>query len=129
MAYFDLLWTDEVVAHLAERMEKREARRITRPLTEAEQERVRRHQEAIADELPRMTARDQVRNEARQEATLSGQLRRAVHASELSLSAIAAGAGITPLELDEFLTAERTLGSDVIDRLAHVLGCQLSQTR
>ena len=32
-------------------------------------------------------------------------------------------------ELDEFLTAERTLRSDVIDRLAHVLGCQLSQTR
>ena len=110
-------------------MEKREARRITRPLTQAEQERVRRHREAIAGELPQMAARDQMRNEARQEATLSGQLRRAVHASELSLSAIAAGAGITPLQLDEFLTGERTLRSDVIDRLAHVLGCQLSQVR
>ena len=58
-----------------------------------------------------------------------GQLRRALHASELSLSAIAAGAGITPLLLDEFLTGERTLRSDVIDRLANVLGCQLSQAR
>ncbi len=110
-------------------MEEREARRITRPLTQAEQERVGRHREEIADELPQMEARDQMRKEARQEATLSGQLRRAVHASELSLSAIAAGAGITPLQLDEFLTGERTLRSDVIDRLAHVLGCRLSQAR
>jgi hypothetical protein len=110
-------------------MDEREARRITRPLTEADEKRVRRHREEIAEELPEMAARDQMRNEARQEGTLSGQLRRAVHASELSLSAIAAGAGITPLQLDEFLTGERTLRSDVIDRLAHVLGCRLSETR
>lgn len=110
-------------------MEERKAHRITRPLTQGEQERVRRHREEIAEELPEMAARDQMRHEARQEATLSGQLRRAVHASELSLSAIAAGAGITPLQLDEFLTGERTLRSDVLDRLAHVLGCQLSQAR
>ncbi|NQT15644.1 MAG: hypothetical protein HQ582_23000 [Planctomycetes bacterium] len=90
---------------------------------------MRRHREEIADELPQMAARDKMRNEARQEATLSGQLRRAIHVSELSLSAIAVAAGITLLELDEFLTAERTLSSDVIDRLAHVLGCQLSETR
>ncbi len=75
-----------------------------------------------------MTARDQMRKEAREEATLSGELRRAVHASELTLSAIAARAGITPLVLDDFLTGERTLRSDVIDRLADVLGCQLTKT-
>ena len=108
-------------------MDKRQARRITRPLTGAEQKRVERHREEIAGELPEMAARDQMRKQAREEATLSGQLRRAVHASELSLSAIAAGAGIPPLVLDEFLTGERTLRSDVIDRLANVLGCQLSQ--
>jgi len=54
-------------------------------------------------------------------------LRRAVHASELSLSAIATQAGITPLLLDEFLTGERTLRSDVMDRLAGALGCQLTE--
>ena len=75
-----------------------------------------------------MTARDQMRKEAREEATLSGELRRAVHASELSLSVIAARAGITPLMLDDFLTGERTLRSDVIDRLANLLGRQLTRT-
>ena len=110
-------------------MEERKARRITRPLTQAEQERVARHREQIAAEMPDMAARDQMREEARQEPTLSGQLRRAVHASALSLSAIAARAGITPLQLDEFLTGERTLRSDVIDRLAYVLGYELGQVR
>ncbi len=75
-----------------------------------------------------MAARDQMRKEAREEATLSGQLRRAIHASGLSLSAVADQTGITPLLLDEFLTGERTLRSDVMDRLANVLGCQLSRT-
>ena len=110
-------------------MEKRQARRITRELTAAEQQRAGRHREQIAGELPEMAARDQMRKEARDEATLSGQLRRAIHASPLSLSAIAERAGITPPQLDEFLTGQRTLRSDVIDRLAHVLGCQLSQVR
>ena len=148
MAYSDFLWTDELVSHLAEHgisqddfelvvchpyigtsMEEPQSRRITRELTPAEQQRLRRQREQVAGELPEMAARDQMRKEAREEATLSGQLRRALHASELSLSAIAAGVGITPLLLDEFLTGERTLRSDVIDRLANVLGCQLSQSR
>ena len=108
-------------------MDKREARRITRQLSPAEEARVRREREQIAGELPEMAARDQMRKEAREEATLSGQLRRAVHASELSLSAIAAQVGITPLVLDEFLTGQRTLRSDVIDRLGNVLGCEISR--
>ena len=110
-------------------MEKREARRITRELTPAEQERLRRCREQIGGELPEMANRDQMRKEARDEATLSGQLRRAVHDSEKSLSAVADQAGITPLMLDEFLTGERTLRSDVIDRLANVLDCQLTGAR
>lgn len=110
-------------------MEKRQARRITRELSAEEQQRLRRHREQVAAELPEMTARDQMRKQAREETTLSGQLRQAVHASQLSLSSIADQAGITPLVLDEFLTGERTLRSDVIDRLASVLGCQLSRVR
>ena len=110
-------------------MEKQQARRVTRQLTPAEQQRVPQHQKQIADELPEMATRDQMRKEAREEATLSGQLRRAIHASQLSLSAIAAQAGVAPLLLDEFLTGQRTLRSDVIDRLANALGCELSQVR
>ncbi len=109
-------------------MAERQARRTTRELTPAEQERLIRQREKIAEEMPEMTARDQMRKEAREEATLSGELRRAVHASELALSAIAAQAGITPLMIDDFLTGERTLRSDVIDRLADALGCQLTRS-
>jgi len=97
-------------------------RRISRELTAEEQARLQRHREQIAAELPDLTARDRMRKEAREEATLSGELRRAVHASQLSLSVIATQAGIPPLALDEFLTGERTLRSDVLDRLAKVLG-------
>ena len=103
-------------------MAEPEARRITPQLSPAQQQRLRRQREQIASELPEMAARDQMRKEAREELTLSGQLRRAIHTSELSLSAIAAQAGITPLVLDDFLTGERTLRSDVLDRLADVLG-------
>ncbi len=109
-------------------MAERQARRTTRELTPAEQERLVRQRQQIAEELPEMTARDQMRKEAREAATLSGELRRAVHASELALSVIAAQAGITPLMLDDFLTGERTLRSDVIDRLAGALGCQLTRS-
>jgi hypothetical protein len=40
----------------------------------------------------------------------------------MSLASIAERAGIPPLILDEFLTGERTLRSDVLDRLAGILG-------
>jgi hypothetical protein len=99
-----------------------QARRVTRELTPEERDRLRRHREQIASELPDLTERDRMRQEARQEATLSGELRRAIHGSPLSLSTIAQRAGISPLALDEFLTGERTLRSDVLDRVAGVLG-------
>jgi hypothetical protein len=96
--------------------------RITRELTAAEQKRLECQRELIAKELPDLVQRDQMRKEAQEEQTLSGELRRAIHASDLSLSVIAPKAGITPMLLDEFLTGERTLRSDVMDRLAAVLG-------
>ncbi len=110
-------------------MTERQVRRITRELTTAEQVRLKQLREEIAAELPDMLARDQLRREARMEATLSGDLRRAVHASPMSLSAIARQVGIDPIVLDEFLTGERTLRSDVLDRLAGILGYDLSPAR
>src|SRR5205823_7597231 len=98
------------------------SRRVARALTPEEQSRVRRYREQIAAELPDLTERDRMRTEARQEATLSGELRRAIHASPLSLSTLAERVGISPLALDEFLTGERTLRSDVLDRVAGALG-------
>lgn len=106
-------------------MTNRQARRTTRPLTSEEQERLTRYRQQIAQELPDLVALDQLRKEAREEGTLSGELRRAIHASDLSLAAVASQAGISALWLDEFLTGERTLRSDVLDRLAKVLGYEL----
>jgi hypothetical protein len=107
-------------------MTEQQARRVNRELTDAERARLEQLREQIAAELPEMTARDQLRREAREEATLSGELRRAIHASPMSLSAIATQVRIDPILLDEFLTGERTLRSDVLDRLAGILGYDLS---
>jgi hypothetical protein len=98
-------------------------------VTPTERERLQKLREQIAEELPDMTARDQLRKEAREEATLSGELRRAIHANELSLTTIASRVGIDPIVLDEFLTGERTLRSDVLDRLANVLNYSVAPVR
>jgi len=108
-------------------MDNRQPRRISRELTPEERQRLQRNQQKVAAELPEMAMRDQMRKDARQEATLSGELRRAVHSSEVSLTVIAERAGITPSLLDDFLTGERTLRSDVLDRLANVVGFELSR--
>ena len=110
-------------------MSERQARRITRDLTDTERTRLQQLRQQIEAELPDMAARDQLRKEAREEATISGELRRATHASPMSLSAIAAEVGIDPILLDEFLTGERTLRSDVLDRLAGVLDYDLRPAR
>jgi hypothetical protein len=109
-------------------MTQRQAKRFTRPLTQAERERLAKYREQIAAELPDLQIRDQLRKEAREEHTLSGELRRAVHASELSLAQISAQVGLEPSVLDEFPTGERTLRSDVLDRLAAVIGYDLYRT-
>jgi len=108
-------------------MLQRRATRINRELTPAEQQCLAEYREQIAEELPDLQARDQMRKDARQESTLSGELRRAVHESDFSLAEIAARSGITPTMLDDFLTGERTLRSDVMDRLTIVLGYELSR--
>jgi ribosome-binding protein aMBF1 (putative translation factor) len=108
-------------------MDKRQAKRTSRELTSAEEARLTKYREQIAGELPDLAARDQMRRDAREENTLSGELRRAIHESQWSLAEMAARAGITPIVLDDFLTGERTLRSDVIDRLAGALGYELNR--
>lgn len=108
-------------------MDQSKARRTTRELSEREKERLAKYREQIAGELPDLVARDQMRKEARDENTLSGEFRRAIHRSDLALTAIAEQVGMPLVALDEFLTGERTLRSDVMDRLAQVLGYQLTQ--
>lgn len=109
-------------------MLQRRATRINRELTPAEQERLAEYRRQIATKLPDLEARDQMRKDAREESTLSGELRRAIHQSDLSLAEIATRVGVTPNTLDDFLTGERTLRSDVIDRLTITLGYELSRS-
>lgn len=81
----------------------------------------------IAAELPDLIRTDQMRKSAAEEDTFSGALRRAIHKHDLSLTQIADQCGIGVEDLDEFLTGERTLRSDMIDRIAALLGCTLCQ--
>ena len=106
---------------------QKQPRRISRELTPEQQARLARQREQIAQELPDLVERNAMSKEAGDEPTLSGAIRRAIHASGLPLSKIAVDAGITPLVLDEFLTGERTLRSDVMDRLANTLGFVLKR--
>ena len=66
-----------------------------------------------------------MRLDARKERTFSGMLRRAIHKFPQSPMKIAEQAGIDWSDFSEFLTGEKTLPSDVIDRLAKILKLKL----
>ncbi|MEX0715026.1 MAG: hypothetical protein WD066_00485 [Planctomycetaceae bacterium] len=104
----------------------REARRIHRELTQDERERLERARAAVAAELPDLVRRDRLRTEAASEQAFSGELRRAVHRSELTIKDIADRCGVPLVVLDEFLTGEGTLGTDVLDRLLEALELTLT---
>lgn len=110
-------------------MKNPKARRMSKSLTSQQLARIQRQRRRLEAELPDLVAADQMRKEARDEPTLSGELRRAIHSSSSSLTDIAEDAGIPPLALDEFLTGERTLRSDILDRLTRSLGLELSRRR
>jgi hypothetical protein len=103
----------------------RQARRIHRELTPEARARLHDAQERIAAELPELIKRDRMRKAASEEATFSGELRRAIHKSDLTITQIASMCGLSLLELDEFLTGERTLDTEVVDRLVETLKLKL----
>jgi hypothetical protein len=87
--------------------------------------RLEQARQQIAAELPDLVARERRMREAAEENTFSGQLRRAIHAGDRDLISLAELAGTTPIHLSEFLAGDRTLRSDVLDRLVLVLGARL----
>ena len=95
----------------------------------AEIDRLRMLRESIAKELPILIARDQLRKAAREDRSISGAVRDVIHRSDLPLQAIATKAGLSPVEVDEFLTGERTLRSDILDHLAAVTQKQAAAVR
>ncbi len=89
---------------------------------------MKRDRELIAQELPQLAERDARMYDAAAEDTLCGQLRRAIHASRRPLGDIARDAGIGPSVLGDFLEGERTLRSDVLDRLTRAAGVAVTLT-
>jgi hypothetical protein len=87
---------------------------------------IQRDRELIEQELPELASRDARMREAAAEDTLSGHLRRAIHDSRRPLRDIAGEAGISTTLLCDFLEGERTLRSDVLDRLAQAVGVTIS---
>lgn len=82
--------------------------------------------ELIGAELPELAERDARMAEAAAENMLCGNLRRAVHSSPRPLRDIAREAGISSTVLCDFLEGERTLRSDVLDRLTHAVGATVT---
>ncbi|NLF08877.1 MAG: hypothetical protein GX594_12995 [Pirellulaceae bacterium] len=82
--------------------------------------------ESIEKELPELGDRDARMSEAAAENTLSGHLRRAIHHSRRPLGEIGREAGISTALLCDFLEGERTLRSDVLDRLAQAVDAAVS---
>jgi len=87
---------------------------------------MKRDRELIEQELPELAERDARMKEAAAEQTLCGTVRRAIHQSRRPLRDIAAEAGVSTTVLCDFLEGERTLRSDVIDRLTQVVRAEIS---
>ena len=87
--------------------------------------RLEQAREQIAAELPDLVLRERRMREAAEENTFSGELRRAIHGGERDLISLAELVGTTPIQLSDFLAGDRTLRSDVLDRLVSALGARL----
>ncbi len=87
-----------------------------------------RERRLIAEELPELSERDARMQECAAEDTLCGHLRRAIHRSRRPLADVAGQAGISTGALCGFLEGERTLRSDVLDRLAQAADVHIALT-
>jgi hypothetical protein len=101
-------------------------RQIANNLSDVVMKRIRRSRALIAKELPALREKDQCLHDAMRERTTSGALRRAIHSSKVLLPDLADRAQTDIDVLDAFLTGEKPLTSDVIDRLTKILGLKLN---
>jgi uncharacterized protein YyaL (SSP411 family) len=83
---------------------------------------VRKDRESIAKELDELASQNERLVAAAADDTLSGHLRRAIHASRRPLPKIASDAGIDTESLLQFLEGEHGLPSETLDRLARASG-------
>lgn len=97
-------------------------KRIFRQFTPEERARWEQARDETIALRPQLAEKGRRLREAARESTFSGALRTAIHQDKKPLDLIAASAGIPVEQLDEFLTGDRTLRNDTIDRLVQVLG-------
>ena len=100
-------------------------RRTNFTLTPEQQAGMHKQREKIAAEKPQLQAKLERIHEAKQEPSFCGQLRQAIHSSGRLITQLAAEAGITTQQLSDFLSGDRTLRSDVLDRLTAAVGASL----
>jgi hypothetical protein len=79
----------------------------------------------VAEELPDLIRRHQTAHDAMKEKTFSGSLRKAIQRSKILLPDLSARAEVAMGAIADFLTGEKTLPSDAIDRLVRILKLQL----
>src|SRR6266581_779864 len=106
-------------------MRNKKHRIILDKLPAALMKEIRRSRALIAKELPELIKKDQRLHDAMNERTHSSALRRAIHASKILLPDLADRAETDMDTLDAFLTGERPLNSDIIDRLTKILKLKL----
>ncbi len=107
-------------------MRKKKHRRIVDKLPDDLMRDIRRSRALIAKELPELIQKDQRLHDAMHEPTTSGALRRAIHSCKILLPDLADLAQTDMDTLDDFLTGERPLTSDLIDRLTKILKLELA---
>lgn len=107
-------------------MNKTKSRRRPVQLTREQLGQLQKDRELIAQELPKLVAKQQRLRESAAEPTHSGALRRAIHASNILLHNLADRAGTDMKTLDAFLIGDRPLTSDVIDKLTRILNLKLA---
>jgi hypothetical protein len=89
-------------------------------------------EQAVADveaELPEIVERDRLTQEAMKEPTVSGQLRCAICASQISYTKLAKKTEVDVITISEFMCGRGTLDSDAFSRLAEVCRLQLTAIR
>ena len=109
-------------------MRRKKHRQVVERLSPALTKQLRRSRTLVTRELPALIEKDQRLYNAMHERTTSGALRRAIHASKILLPDLADRAQTDMDMLDAFLTGERPLTSDVIDRLTTILKLKLAAT-
>lgn len=97
-------------------------------LTPEQEARLQKQREQIAAEKPRLQAKLERIHEAKQEPSFCGQLHQAIHRSGRFITQLAAEAGVTTQQLSDFLSGDRRLRSDVLDRLTAAVGASLVVT-